>query len=109
MFEIVFYKGTPKIPLLFAIFLRLHQVQMGVDLILHVVHIAGMRMTKSGIDGISIGNNMGGTMKILTGVESWLMSWRRKRLVRTNPRNWFEQKGDNIIWELQPAAEETEL
>ena len=28
--------------------------------ILHVFHIAGMRMIQAGVDGVLIGNNMGG-------------------------------------------------
>ena len=63
VFEIVLYKGMSKITFLFEIVLRFHQVQMGGDLILHVFHITGTRMTKSGIDGILRGNNMGGMVR----------------------------------------------
>ena len=62
-FESVSYKGTSKISLLFEILLRLHQVQVKVELILHIVHITGTRMTEAGMDGISRGNNMGGVMR----------------------------------------------
>ena len=44
VFESVFYKGTPKIPLLFELVLRPHQVQMKVELILRTVKIVGTRM-----------------------------------------------------------------
>ena len=44
VFGSIYYKGTSKIPLLFDIFLQLHQVQMRGHLILHLVHAAGTRM-----------------------------------------------------------------
>ena len=44
VFESVYKNGTSKIPLLFGIVLRLHQVKMKGDLILYVTHIAGKRM-----------------------------------------------------------------
>ena len=50
--DVVIYKGTSKTPLLFEIFLHLHQVQMKVDLILHIIHIAGTRMIHAEIDGL---------------------------------------------------------
>ena len=52
MFEIFFYKETSESPLLFGIVLRLHQVHMRGELILHVIHIVGTRMIEAGIDGI---------------------------------------------------------
>ena len=44
LFERVFYKGISKIPFLFEIYLRLHQVQMIGELVFHVIHIAGTQM-----------------------------------------------------------------
>ena len=58
VFESECYKGTSKIPLLFEIVLRLHQVQMRGDLILHVIYIAVTRMIEAGIDGLSRENNL---------------------------------------------------
>ena len=63
LFESVFYKGTSKSLLLFEIVIRLHQVQIKEELILHILHIEGKRVEKSGIDGLSRGNNMGGVMR----------------------------------------------
>ena len=51
MFEIFFYKGTLNIPLLFEIVLRLKQVQMKGDLILHIINIVDTLMFKVGING----------------------------------------------------------
>ena len=58
VFEIVFYKGTSKTPLLFEIVLRLHQIKMRGYLILHLVHIPGMIMIELDIYGISGGVNL---------------------------------------------------
>ena len=38
---------------MFKLVLRLHQVQMRGELILHVVYIAGTQMIETGIDGLS--------------------------------------------------------
>ena len=54
----VFYKETSKIPLLFELVLRLHQVQMRGELILHVIHIKGTIIIEAGIYGFSSGNNL---------------------------------------------------
>ena len=59
VFESVYYKGTSKNPLLFEIFLRLHQVQMRGELISHVIHIAGTQIIESGMEGLSRGDNLG--------------------------------------------------
>ena len=71
--ESVFYKETSKIPFLFGLFLRLHQVHMIVHLILHVVHIVGTIMIESVIDGIPRGYNMGGMMILLNPLQFVLL------------------------------------
>ena len=63
VFESLLYKGKSKTPLLFDIILRLHQVQMRGELILHVIHISGTQMIEAGIDGLFRGNNLGGIMR----------------------------------------------
>ena len=66
------------------------------ELILHVVHIYGTRMIKSGIYGLCRGNNLGGMMRGLEALkvyplgkgatersdtlEPWLMSWQGDKL-----------------------------
>ena len=50
VFKSVFYNGMSKIPFLFELVLRLHQIQMRGDLILNLVHIAGTRIIETGID-----------------------------------------------------------
>ena len=71
--ESVFYNGASTSPLLFEIILRLHQVQMRGELILHVIQIAGTRMIESGIDGISRGKNLGGIIRVLNPLQFVLL------------------------------------
>ena len=94
-------------------------------LILHVVHIAGKIIIESGIDGISRGNNMVGMMRVLnplqfvplykgveeisTGVEPWLRFCWGEISKNMRPSDWFEKKGDNLLWETPPSAANTEL
>ena len=59
-FDSVFYKGTQKSLFMLEIVPSMHMVHMGGEFILHVVHISGMRITESSIDGLSRGNNMVG-------------------------------------------------
>ena len=54
---------------MFKIVLRLNQLHMRRNLILHVVHIAGTSMIKEGIDGILRGNNRGRTMRGLNPLQ----------------------------------------
>ena len=68
-----FYRNTSKIPLLFELVLRLHQVQMRGYLILHVVNTVGTIIIEAGIDGISRGNNMGGMMRGLNPLKFVLL------------------------------------
>ena len=63
VFDIVLYKGTSKIPCCFVLVIRLHQVQMRRELILHAICISGNRIIEAGIDGLSRGNNLGGTIR----------------------------------------------
>ena len=59
----VFYKGTSRIPLMFELIFRLHQVQIRRELILYVIHITGTRMIEAGIDVLSRGNNLVGIIR----------------------------------------------
>jgi hypothetical protein len=53
--EPVYYKGNPVSKALFELLLRLHNLEMTGDLVLHVVHVAGTRMQGEGMDGASRG------------------------------------------------------
>ena len=58
---------------MFDIVLRLHQVQMVGQLILHVIHIAGSRMIEAGIYGISRGDNLVGMIRGLNSLHFVLL------------------------------------
>ena len=98
---------------------------MKVYLILHVVHIMGTIIIESVIDVISRGYNMEGMMRSLnplhfvllykgaeeisTGVEPWLRFCWGEISKNMRPSDWFEKKGDNLLWETPPSAANTEL
>ena len=62
-FESLFYKGKSKIPLLFELVLRLHQVQIRGEFIFHVINILGTRIIEAGMYSLSRGNNLGVMMR----------------------------------------------
>ena len=116
IFESVFYKGNSKRPLLFELLIRLHQVQMKVELIPHILHIAGTSMVEVGIDGIYRGNNMVGVVRVLDplqlvplvkgdnersyNLEPWLSSWWGDTLTSLDAMVWFEEgkRGEKLLW-----------
>ena len=62
VFEGTFYKGHSDSPKLNDIIFDLRKIEMDTGCILHVIHIAGTRMKKSGIDRLSRGDLMEGIM-----------------------------------------------
>ena len=113
VFDIVFYKGTSKIPLLFKLVIRLHQVYIRGDSILHVFHITETRMIEAGIDGLSRESNLGGMMVLLnplqfvliyqgawersTRMEPWVRLWYGDILTSSSPIYWFKTNVNNCI------------
>ena len=69
VFESELSKGTSKISLQFDIVLRLNYVHIRGLLILHVVHIAGIRMIESVVDGLYRENNLIGIMRGLNPLQ----------------------------------------
>ena len=63
VFEGTFYKGHSNSRKLNDIIFDLRNVERNTGCLLHVVHIAGTRMKKSGIDGLLRGNLMEGIMR----------------------------------------------
>ena len=51
--EAAFWKGTSHSKKLCELVLRLKELEMAHGMILHVIHVSGKRMIKSGIDGLS--------------------------------------------------------
>lgn len=60
--EYAFYKGNSTNPLLFDLVLRLRNLEMKADIMLHVIHISGTRMKACGVDGLSRGTILDGAM-----------------------------------------------
>ena len=94
--ESVYYKGNSSSEELYELNLRLRQLEMKGDLILHMLHCAGTRMQDKGADGLSRGDQstgvMGGrhvlyyvklhksAMELEPGLKRWFTSnWDRDR------------------------------
>jgi hypothetical protein len=61
--EAAFWKGTSVSPRLFELVLRLKQLELERDIILHVIHISGKRMIAQGTDGLSRADHSQGVMQ----------------------------------------------
>ena len=134
-FESTFYKGHSSSKKLNDIIFRLRMVERKYGLILHVIWIAGTRMKKAGIDGLSRGDLLEGMMagadplsfvplnedaseRSHGRVEEWVNSWwtgedgeswcgRPLKLLR--PEDWFTLYLEESprLWLPPPAAMET--
>jgi hypothetical protein len=58
-----FWKGTLVSPWLFDLVLWLKRLELGQDIILHVIHISGKRMIAQGTDDLSQANQLQGVMQ----------------------------------------------
>lgn len=61
--ESAFWKGTSVSPLLFELVLKLKQLELDHDIILHVIHVSGKRMIAQGTDGLSRADHSQGVMQ----------------------------------------------
>ena len=127
--ERAYYGGTSSDKHLFDLTLRLRKVVMKGDLILHVIHIAGTRMIKMGIDGLSRGDNHEGVAAGKNMVEfmdlhlsafersprlkNWLWNvWRTDlwgKLHELKKEEWFTHDDETrdleaVVWTPPPAA-----
>ena len=82
-------------------------------------------MIEAGIDGLSRGNNLvdmirglnrlhfvlldQGALARLAKLESWIRNWWGDDLNSLSVRDWFEYKGDNMLWSPHLDAAETAL
>jgi hypothetical protein len=57
-----YYRGTSQSRRLFELVLRLRKLQLGGDVTIYVIHVAGTRMIEEGTDGLSRGNINEGVM-----------------------------------------------
>jgi hypothetical protein len=123
--EAAFWKGTSKSRKLFDLVLRLKKLEMENGLILHVVHVSGLRMIAQGTDGLSRADQSEGVMKGLdmrTFIPLHLNPTEREPKVKPwldkvtkgqsfewlTPEGWFSAvhgPGD-FIWNVPPAAAE---
>jgi hypothetical protein len=122
--ENAFWKGTSTSPKLFALVLRLRQLEMEYDIILHVVHVSGRRMIAQGTDGLSRADHLEGVMKGTQRMEEYmplhldplerspeLRRWLED-LVRPlgaeflRPEGWFTTGHGHgtFVWTPPPAA-----
>ena len=60
--EAAFWKGTSHSKKLCQLVLRLRELKIAHGMILHVIHVSGKRMIKSGIDGLSRSDHSTGVM-----------------------------------------------
>ena len=95
--ERAYYKGTSLDKHLFELVLRLRKVAMKGELILHVVHIAGTRMIKMGIDGLSRGDTHEGVASGTNMVE--FMDLHKDAFVRSPElKAWIDKVWDADLW-----------
>lgn len=126
--EGAFYKGTAASKHLHELILRLRRIEMYGEMILHVIHVSGKRMIKSGIDGLSRGDThegvaVGKRMLEFVGLHlsadqrsPGLLGWIKKfwpyKQVGTftllEPNDWYlhdrEKTFTNCLWLPPPAA-----
>ena len=105
--ERAYYKGSAKTKHLHGLILCLQKLEMEGNMILHVIHVAGTRMIRSGIDGLSRGDTHEGVAvgcnmlsyvaldqrsnKVLTWVKSWFPTRNCGKLEVLTPDDWFLQ------------------
>ena len=127
--ERAYYGGTSSDKHLFELTLRLRKIVMRGNLILHVIHIAGTRMIRMGIDGLSRGDNHEGVasgrnmvefmdlhlsaFERSTSLKNWLWeTWRSDlwgKLHELKKEEWFTHDNETsdleaVVWTPPPAA-----
>ena len=128
--ESVFFNGTSKSPELFNLVLRLQEIHMKHEVILHTIHIAGRRMIAQGTDGLSRGQFNEGVFAgedFLSFVplhlnaierqplllEEWISYWlgNGDEICWLSPEDWFGkgQHRDRCVWVPPPAGAEAAL
>lgn len=130
VFERTYYKGHSTSKLLTGIIFQLRMAERDGGVKVHVVHVAGTRMKRMGIDGLSRGDLMEGMMagqdplsffpfdegandrsggKVKRWVDSWWKEWDGGPLVEMTPDLWFEARHVEgaRLWMPPPAAMET--
>ena len=135
VFEGTFFRGHSKSKKLNDIIFRLRMLEKETCCILHVIHIAGTRMKRAGIDGLSRGDflegmvagknpldyiplNEGAGARSNGKIEAWVKTWWNdasgqpwcgQKLKVLQPNDWFDLPNNQAprLWLPPPAAMET--
>ena len=121
--ERAFWKGSSHSPKLCELVLRLRKLEMHSGVIIHLIHVSGTRMIRSGIDGISRGDHTTGIMEgedLVSFVPVHLTAFERSPCLRPwledvleghnakflTPEGWFEgaDSEGTFVWCPAPAA-----
>lgn len=120
--DLAFHKGSSKSELLHGLVLRLRKLEMTLGAELLVVHVSGLRMIESGVDGISRGDLNAGMMAgqsiysfiplHLSAIDrsadlmEWIRGWAGEESELMTPDRWPEghEGGRTYIWAPPPAA-----
>ncbi len=120
-----FFKGMSSSEKLLNLILRLHNLQMHGEVMIHFVHIAGTRMIEQGTDGLSRGNTSEGVMQgqnflsfiplnlnvlerqaqpLKGWVDSWFGSFEPCKWL--SPEDWYHEGhfANRCVWTPAPAA-----
>ena len=126
--EGAFFRGTSSNRRLFELILSLRKLEHDHGFVLHVIHISGLRMIASGIDGLSRGDTADGIMggaPVLSFVPlhlpanrrcetliTWIREWFVEELTVLDAKGWFTtgHQGDKaFMWIPAPSAAEVAL
>jgi hypothetical protein len=123
--ELAFFKANSSSEYLYELVLRLRELEMKGNLILHMIHVAGTRIQEEGADGGSRGDHSTGAMNgtsvldyvplhrnalsLEPEVKTWLeKSWDAERgeLSFLTPDDWYAhgRTPKNCVWTPAPAA-----
>jgi len=126
--EGAFFRGTSSNRRLFELILTLRKLEHEHGFVLHVIHISGLRMIASGIDGLSRGDTADGIMggaPVLSFVPlhlpanersgalvDWICDWFAEDLTVLDAKGWFTTGhigNKSLLWLPAPAAAEVAL
>lgn len=88
--ESTFSKGTSKSKQLFGLILRFRKLQMREGIVMHMIHVSGLRMISQGTDGLSCGDTTAG---VLGGAKfSWFVPFHLSALERQGStlKDWVD-------------------
>lgn len=120
--DLAFHKGGSKSEKIHELVLKLRKLEMSLSAELIVVHISGLRMIESGVDGISRGDMNAGIMAgqaiesfmplhlhaidRSVGLLGWILSWAGQDAELLTCHRWPDHHADSgtYIWAPAPAA-----